>query len=106
MGNVLRHPAQHALPFKCRQPSRRAESLDCSRDGRIGVLAPSLKNAADNTAIVGCSYLDLFAFLDPFAIEEERMSSDGSCSHLCHGEVLAPPQKQNKDYRLFARSKA
>jgi hypothetical protein len=56
------------------------------------MLAPSLKHAADNAAIVGRSNLDLLAFLDPFTIEEKRMSGDGSCSHLCHSEVLAPPE--------------
>ena len=29
------------------------------------------------------------------------MRRDGSCSHLCHGGILALPQTQRKDYRLF-----
>jgi hypothetical protein len=40
--------------------------------------------------------LDLVALLDPFTIEQKSMGCDGSYSHLCHGEILAPPGSELK----------
>jgi hypothetical protein len=82
------------LPLKCGKPSRRAKSFDRRGDGGFGVLAPSLKHAANNASVVGCSNLDRFAFFNPFTIEKKSMSCDWSCNHLGHGVILAPPHKQ------------
>jgi hypothetical protein len=91
---ALSDPAQHSLPLKRRQPSRRAESLDRSRNCGLGVLVPSPKHAADNAAIVGCSNLDRLAVFNPFTIEKKSVGCDWSCNQLGHNVVLAPPHKQ------------
>ncbi len=88
LGDVLRHPPQHALAFKSRQPAGGAESFYGGCDGGFGVFPPSLEDSGDHGAVKRSPYLDRVAFLNPLAIDKKSLRAHRSRGHLCHGVSL------------------